>query len=256
MRISTIALNDIDRLQRQGFEESYTDIENRGGAVDGRATTVVNSGAVGDGFLEVTTTGREEFVLYNTFVAKIRRESGGMAEKTQQRRVAWTNMAQALIDDFGTGKTPPDIVECLANVRTHWIDNRVPLGAIGIGGARQPELEDIELNNIDKMMKDLHRTSFAGLSRLPRSGDYVVTVNTGVGDRSMNVHLKTEEEFCTYLVFLDKIRRESTGMVEATQARRGAWCNMAEAFIKKFGKANVPQDICDHLAQVNARWFS
>jgi len=106
------------------------------------------------------------------------------------------------------------------------------------------------------MMKELHHTSFSALSRHPRSGDYVTTINTGVGDGRMNVHLKTEDEFCTYLVFLDKIRRESAGMVEATQARRRAWRNMAEAFIKKFGRAKVPQDIRDHLAAVNAHWFT
>jgi hypothetical protein len=119
MKLSTIPLNGVDEMQKSMAEQSFAAIRARGGAVDGEVTTAVNAG-IGDGFMEVTTRGKEQFVLYNIFVAKIRRESEGMVEATQARRVAWCKMSQAFIDEYGEEKTPRDIVECLKNVRTHF----------------------------------------------------------------------------------------------------------------------------------------
>ena len=121
MRLLDIPLNDLDRLQHSLFDQNYVTIKSRGGAADGVVIAAVNEG-VGPGFMKVETKGREPFVLYNVFVAKIRRESAGMVETTQQRRVAWCEMAQAFIDEYGDANVPADIKKCLAEVRARWID--------------------------------------------------------------------------------------------------------------------------------------
>jgi len=117
--LSSIPFNQLDAIQSDMFGQNYAAIEDRGGAVDGLVKSAVNAG-VGDGFITVETRGRDDFIAYNVFVSKIRRESAGMVEATQERRVKWTEMAQAFIDKFGEQHTPPDIINCLAEVRKHF----------------------------------------------------------------------------------------------------------------------------------------
>jgi len=87
--------------------------------VDGFLKFNVESGYGGES-IEVETRERYGYVKYNVFVAKIRRESDFMEEKTQDARTKWTEMVQAFIDHYGETKTPSDIVERLSEVRERW----------------------------------------------------------------------------------------------------------------------------------------
>ena len=72
----------------------------------------------GDRLFPVVTTGEEEFVLFNVFVAKIRRENEGLEQKTRTQQHAWYDLASMFTRDFGS-RTPPDIVECRNNLGAH-----------------------------------------------------------------------------------------------------------------------------------------
>ena len=54
---------------------------------------------------------------------------------------------------------------------------------------------------------------------------------------------KDRDEFTTFNVFLAKIRRESEGLDATTDRRRRQWCEMADAFVEKFGVDRTPDDI-------------
>jgi len=62
------------------------------------------------------------------------------------------------------------------------------------------------------------------------------------------------KDFALYHILVTKIRHESAGMVEATQARRRAWEAMAQAFIDKFGNERTPPDIIKCVAEVREHW--
>ena len=120
MFLSAIPLNGFDEIQKMMAEHSHLTIQERDDGTAGAVLLAVNDG-IGDGFIEVNLRGREQYVLFNVFVAKIRRESSGMVVAEQQRRVAWAEMAQAFISEYGEASTPRDIKECLGAVRFRWI---------------------------------------------------------------------------------------------------------------------------------------
>ena len=109
--LSSIPLNDIDQSERMAFSNTFTQLARN------EITSAVNKGGSADGFMTVTTRGRDDFLTYNVFVAKIRRESAGMQVAKQGTRVAWCSMVTSFMDKFGEDQTPPDIVTCLREVR-------------------------------------------------------------------------------------------------------------------------------------------
>ena len=119
-------------------------------------------------------------------------------------------------------------------------------------------IESIPMNHFDHVKRQIAEESYRAITscRGPDGGDEIVTaVNSGVGSGLIEVTTRGRLEFTTYFVYLDKIRRESAGMVEATQARRAAWKEMAKAVIHDFGVARTPPAIVHCLANVRARWF-
>ena len=115
--MDSYSLNAIDEIQWGIFLHTYASIESRREIEDGVVTIAVNNGGDADGLLTVTTSGADEFVTYNVYVAKIRRESAGLREVGHEGRVAWCGMAQAFIDSFGQERTPANIAKCLTDVR-------------------------------------------------------------------------------------------------------------------------------------------
>jgi hypothetical protein len=111
--LNSIPLNDIDRMHREAFGMNYSQYEN-----NGVVQNVVNKGGLKDGTMTVTTRGLDDYLTFNVFLVKIRRESAGLSETHPVRRAAWTQMSQAFIDKFGEKNTPPDIVACLGDLRT------------------------------------------------------------------------------------------------------------------------------------------
>jgi len=109
-------LREVDQWDWQSFDQKYSEMECRGLLVDGLVNTAINEG-VGCGFMTVTTHGRKEFIMYNVYVMKIRRETFALEAWSRKDRLQWCRMAQAFIDHFGRRNTPPDIIACLADVR-------------------------------------------------------------------------------------------------------------------------------------------
>ena len=116
-------------------------------------------------------------------------------------------------------------------------------------------LDDIELNHLDLIQLEMQEQSLARLAAKGKTSNFCSAVNRGGGnDGFMAVRLADRKDFALYHILVAKIRRESAGMVEATQARRRAWVVMAEAFIEKFGKERTPPDIIKCCLEVRAHW--
>jgi len=119
LHLDMIPWNEVDIAISEIHITVYNTTKRSGGAVDGFLKFNVESGDGGEA-IEVETRERYGYVKYNVFVAKIRRESVYMEEKTQDARTKWTEMAQAFIDHYGETKTPSGIVEKLLEVRERW----------------------------------------------------------------------------------------------------------------------------------------
>ena len=116
-------------------------------------------------------------------------------------------------------------------------------------------LDDIELNHLDLIQLEMQEQSLARLAAKGKTSNFCSAVNRGGGnDGFMAVRLADRKDFALYHILVAKIRRESAGMVEATQARRRAWVVMAEAFIEKFRKERTPPDIIKCCLEVRAHW--
>jgi hypothetical protein len=115
--LDDIELNELDLIQLQMQQHSLAQLAAKGVTRD--FCSAVNRGGGSDGFMQVHLATPKDFALYHILVAKIRRESAGLMEATPARRNAWVAMAQAFIDKFGEPHTPPDIINCLAEVRQH-----------------------------------------------------------------------------------------------------------------------------------------
>ena len=63
------------------------------------------------------TFGPEEYLLFEVFVAKIRRESEGLQHQSVAIKRAWYEMATAFVDTFGEPRTPPDILALKQDVK-------------------------------------------------------------------------------------------------------------------------------------------
>jgi hypothetical protein len=87
------------------------------GNVDGIVRHGVYMGAT-DLFV-AETCGREEYVLFVVFVAKIRRENEGLELQTTERKRRWYEMVKQFVSEFGTDRTPPDIVDCMLGCKGH-----------------------------------------------------------------------------------------------------------------------------------------
>ena len=64
------------------------------------------------------TKGEEEYVLYVTFLAKIRRENRGLEQAGRQKKREWYDLSKAFMDEFGE-RTPADIVSSNHGVKEH-----------------------------------------------------------------------------------------------------------------------------------------
>lgn len=73
-------------------------------------------------------------------------------------------------------------------------------------------------------------------------GKITTTFNTSSGGW-MDVETHGLDEFVFLNVFIAKVRRESEGLGSATDERRFAWRDMANAFIDRFGAERTPPDI-------------
>jgi hypothetical protein len=75
---------------------------------------------MGDGSLfEAETVGEEESVLYSVFVGKIRRDNQGLEDQQIERQREWYEMANEFVSEFGEGRTPPDILDCMLGCKNH-----------------------------------------------------------------------------------------------------------------------------------------
>ena len=116
--LDEIPLNEVDQMMVDMWAQKYVRLCGMKVKEDKPISWQVNNGDSYDDLMTVTVQGRLEYVAHHVFVDKIRRESRGMNEAQQERRVAWCTMAQAFIHKFGEGKTPPDIIACLRDVRS------------------------------------------------------------------------------------------------------------------------------------------
>ena len=107
-------------------------------------------------------------------------------------------------------------------------------------------LESIPLNDLDVLMaKQLEETYDRKESKAPPGFDGLCTslVNTSTGGW-LHVDTRGKEEFVSFNVFVGKIHHESNGLDDVSQyVQRQAWCDMAEAFVDKFGEDRTPHDI-------------
>jgi len=115
MRLNSIPLNDIDTMMMANLRQSYAQLQAQENRTPGEVVHAVNDGS--GGWIQVTTQGEEEYILYSVFVGKIHRESIGLEEAAQQRRRAWLHMAEQFVSEFGNDRTPPDITTCITSVR-------------------------------------------------------------------------------------------------------------------------------------------
>ena len=118
MLLRDIPLTDpIDKAQLDAARENYRTLLSHGKVEDGRVSTGVN--LLGGEIFVVTTKDEQEFVLFNVFLAKIRRDDVGLAEAPVQAQRAWCEMASQFKREFGNDRTPPDVLEELAAVKDH-----------------------------------------------------------------------------------------------------------------------------------------
>ena len=116
LRLDAIPLNEIDRIMLEAHYQKYTQMLLCGAHESGEVTTNINVDGSGKTWMKVTTQGRQDFALFNVFVAKIRQESEGLSNAMREQRAAWLNMTNAFIDHFGKAKTPPDIIKYVADL--------------------------------------------------------------------------------------------------------------------------------------------
>jgi len=116
--LQAIELDAMDQLELEMQTSILRELKAKGRNTD--FVLAVNNG-IGNGFIEVHLKDREEFLIFNLFLKKIRRESAGMVESKHERRVAWVAMAQAFVNVFGDS-APPDIVQCIKDIREAFLD--------------------------------------------------------------------------------------------------------------------------------------
>jgi len=117
LTLAQIPLNELDQVIKDMWQKTYDHYKPSGGPI----SMGINEGDIErDPYMPVTFDNKNEYVQYSVFVAKIRRESAGLSDTPQERRVKWTEMVQAFIDQYGEAKTPPDIKVCVADVRKHF----------------------------------------------------------------------------------------------------------------------------------------
>jgi len=115
MQLKEIPLNDpMDQFQLSATCESFAMLVQSGKAPGGVVRSGVN--LAGGAIFEVETHGEEEFVLFNVFLHKIRRDDRDLLKATAVQKRAWYDMAKQFADEFKE-RTPPDVVEELQAVK-------------------------------------------------------------------------------------------------------------------------------------------
>ena len=121
MKLKDIPLTDpVDLMYLQQMRNQFRAKQREGRLVDGVCKIGIYVGPDYDSPLFCCKTkGEEEYVLFLTFLAKIRRENIGVEEASLQKQRAWYDMSKAFIDEFGEERTPPDVISANSGCKKH-----------------------------------------------------------------------------------------------------------------------------------------
>ena len=112
MKLKDMSLTDpADQIQLSTNRENFVSYVRNGTITNGVVQNGVTMG--GGKIFRVETRGEEEFILFNVFLAKIRRENQGLHQCSTKFQREWYDMTKQFVDEFGEERTPPDVIDAL-----------------------------------------------------------------------------------------------------------------------------------------------
>jgi len=109
-------------------------------------------------------------------------------------------------------------------------------------------LLDLPLNDLDTMKLERAKWWWMHLVSAGHAEGGVVHHDVLVENGVFTTKTKGREEYCLYVVFVEKIRRECRGRV--TDQVKRAWYSMAKTFYEAFGASRTPPDILHAMHEV------